>query len=72
MLKLRVRRVHRSLRSTEWFQRVFEHPELYTKFVNMFTETGFIVFAKFSKGLSHFQVIHFTQLDPKLTSQLYM
>lgn len=46
--------------------------KLYAKFVNVLMEIGFIVFVRFSKGLRHFQAIHFTQLDPKLTSQLHM
>lgn len=46
--------------------------KLHTRFADVFTETAFTVFIRCSKGRSHFQVLRFTQLDPKLTSQLYL
>lgn len=54
------------------FRRSLNTLKLCTKFANVFTEKGFTVFFRFFEWLSHFQVICFTQLDPKFTSQLYM
>lgn len=72
ILKLGVHRVHRSLGSTDWFQKALNTLKLYAKFANVFMGKRFIVFIRFSKGITYFRVTHFTQLDLKLIPQLHM